>query len=486
MIHTFSAKKLRDSFIEGTLSATKIVEHYFDRIERYEPKIDSFLATFKEKAMQRAQALDQKRKDKKPLGMLAGVPIGVKDNINFLGEETTCGSKILKNYRSPYNATAVRLIEEEDGIIIGKTNCDEFAMGSSTEHSAYKQTKNPFELSCTPGGSSGGSAAAVSARLCPISLGSDTGGSVRQPGALCGIVALKPTYGRVSRYGLVAYGSSLDQIGPMTTSVEDIALMMQIMGRHCEKDSTSIQKGPENYLDAIKAPIQGMKIGVPWQFLQELSLDAKANFDAAIKTLDGLGCKVVEVDLSMLKYSLPTYYIIATAEASTNLARFDGVRYGLRSKDAKTLDDVYDMTREEGFGQEVKRRILLGTFVLSAGYQDAYYRKAQKVRQLIIEQYNTAFQACDLIATPVTPRSAFQLGSIQDPVQMYLEDIYTIGANLAGIPAISVPSGFSQEGKPFGLQLLGPQLGDVTCCKVAYHYEQKTGFNQRIPEAFRE
>ena len=482
MIHTYSANLVHEHFMSGKLSAQEIVTSYFDRIKRYEPKVDAFLSLSFDRAVAKAKALDEKRAAKQPLGKLAGIPVAIKDNINVQGEISTCSSKILENYKAPFSATAVNLIEAEDAIIIGKTNCDEFAMGSSTEHSAYKRTKNPWNLACTPGGSSGGSAAAVAARFCPVSLGSDTGGSVRQPGALCGIAAFKPTYGRISRYGLVAYGSSLDQIGPFGTCVEDIALMMEVMGRHCPKDSTSVPKGPDEYMHSIKQPIKGMKIGVPWQFLQALRADAMKNFQEAMKTLESLGCQLVEVDLSLLKYSLPTYYILATAEASTNLARYDGIRYGLRSQQAKTLDEVYDFTREEGFGAEVKRRILLGTFVLSSGYKDAYYKQAQKVRALIIQQYEKAFSTCDIIATPVTPNPCFELGSIQDPLQMYLEDIYTIGLNLAGLPGMSVPSGFTQDNKPLGLQLIGPQLGDVLVTKAAYNFQQTAAFHNAIPD----
>lgn len=473
-----SALEQHLEFKAKSRSAVDIVSTYLDRIERLDPQIGAFLSVCRDRALTKAELLDKKLRDNKPIGKLAGIPVAVKDNINVANEITTCGSKILENFRSPYDATSIRLIEEEDGIIIGKTNCDEFAMGSSTEHSAYKMTKNPWALSCTPGGSSGGSGAAVAARLCPMALGSDTGGSVRQPGALCGIPAFKPTYGRVSRFGLVAYGSSLDQIGPMATSVEDIALMMEVIGQKCEKDSTSVQLGPESYLDKIKEPITGFKIGVPWQFLEGLSATSRKNFDDSLEVLKGLGATISDVDLSILKHSLATYYIIATAEASTNLARFDGIRYGHRSKSAKTLDDVYDLSREEGFGAEVKRRILLGTFVLSAGYQDAYYRKAQKVRSLIISKFAKAFSGCDLIAIPTVPNAAFELGSITDPIQMYLEDIYTIGANLAGIPAISVPSGFTQDKKPLGLQLMGPQLADVRVCHAAYAFQEATNYHK--------
>lgn len=479
-----SATELHNRFIRGEQSAQEIVSFYLSRIKKYDGQIDAFLSTFEERAQKKAEELDKKRKENKPLGRLAGVVIAVKDNINVQGEMTTCGSHILEGYRSPFNATAIRLIEEEDGIVIGKTNLDEFAMGSSTEHSAFKTTKNPWNLKCTPGGSSGGSAAAVAGRLCPTALGSDTGGSVRQPGALCGIAAFKPSYGRISRYGLVAYGSSLDQIGPMATDVEDIALLMQVLGKQCEKDSTSVQKGEDTFLENLKKPIKGLKIGIPWEFLQGLHAESRENFDKAINTLQELGATVQEVDLSILKYSLPTYYIIATAEASTNLARFDGIKYGRRSPKATTLDEVYDLSRQEGFGAEVKRRILLGTFVLSSGYQDAYYRKAQKVRTLIMQKYNEAFAGCDLIATPVTPNPTFELGSIKDPLQMYLEDIYTIGPNLAGLPAISVPSGFTKDNKPLGLQLIGPQLADSLVCQAAYAFQETSNHHRLIPQAF--
>jgi aspartyl-tRNA(Asn)/glutamyl-tRNA(Gln) amidotransferase subunit A len=480
MDFTYTAAQIQKGFTEGAFSAREVVSYYLDRIERLEPKVGAFLAVTKEKALAQADELDQKRAQKKELGPLAAVPVAVKDNICVAGEQVTCGSKILDGYRSPYSATAIRLMQEAGAIVIGKTNCDEFAMGSSTEHSAYKLTKNPWNLACSPGGSSGGSAAAVAARLTPAALGSDTGGSVRQPGAFCGIAAMKPTYGRISRFGLVAYGSSLDQIGPMALTVEDIALFMQALGTHCEKDSTSIQRAKESYDPFIKAPIKGMRIGVPWQFLEGLEEEPKKNFEDALNTFRSLGATIVEVDLSILKYSLATYYIIATAEASTNLARFDGVRYGRRSPAAKTLEEVYDLSRHEGFGDEVKRRILLGTFVLSSGYQDAYYKQAQKVRGQIITKYKEAFAKCDIIATPVTPTAAFELGSIKDPIAMYLEDIYTIGANLGGIPAINVPSGFTKKNMPLGVQILGPQLADVRVCQAAYAFEQATKFWQAL------
>lgn len=481
-MHTLSAIELRDKFLKGELSAVSITQTFLDRIAKYDPEIGAFLSVFPEKALAKAKILDEKRAAGNPLGKLAGIPIAIKDNIHVQGEISTCASKFLTNYRAPFQSTVVRLLEEEDAVILGKTNLDEFAMGSSTENSALKRTKNPWDLKCSPGGSSGGSAAAVAARLCPVALGSDTGGSIRQPAAFCGIIGFKPTYGRVSRFGLVAYGSSLDQIGPLTTSSADAGLLMEVIGRHCDRDSTSDSTPQQKYVETFDGSIKGLKIGVPWQFLDALAEEPKKIFNQSLDTLKKLGAEIVDINLDILKYSIAVYYILATAEASTNLARFDGIRYGLRSPRAKTLDEVYDFSKEEGFGHEVKRRILLGTYVLSAGYQDAYYRKAQKVRTLMIQRYKEAFKQCDLIATPVTPFTAFEIGAIKDPLQMYLEDIYTIAINLAGLPAVSVPNGFSQDGKPLGLQLIGPQKNDVQVLKAADAFEKATGFYTSIPE----
>lgn len=484
-MHNLSAIELRNKFVKGELKAREIVQHFLNRIEKYDPQIGAFLSVFPESALAHADALDKKRTENKPLGKLAGVPIALKDNIHKKNEISTCGSKFLENYRAPFDSTVVRLLEAEDAIMIGKANCDEFAMGSSTEHSAYKITRNPWNLACIPGGSSGGSAAAVSAGLVPLALGSDTGGSIRQPAAMCGIVGFKPTYGRVSRYGLVAYGSSLDQIGPMTRTVSDAALMMEVIGQHCEKDSTSIQEPAEEYLKRFDKNIKGLKIGVPWGFLEGLNEVASNSFHQSIEALKSMGAEIVSVDLSLLKYSIAVYYILATAEASTNLARFDGIRYGKRAPEAKTLDEVYELSKEQGFGPEVKMRILLGTYVLSAGYQDAYYKKAQKVRALIIQQFQQAYKQCNLIATPVSPYPAFEIGSVQDPLQMYLADIYTIAGNLAGVPAISIQSGFSPDKKPLGLQLIGPQKKDVDVLKAAFAFEQNQGFYKATPESFK-
>ncbi|MBS0651151.1 MAG: Asp-tRNA(Asn)/Glu-tRNA(Gln) amidotransferase subunit GatA [Verrucomicrobia bacterium] len=483
-MYRLSALAIRERFLKGDLSAKAIAESTLKRIQKHDPQTQAFLAVYSDRMLAQADKLDQKRQKNQPLGKLAGVPIAIKDNIHIKGEMTTCASKFLSNYRAVFDATVTRLMEEEDALIIGKTNLDEFAMGSSTENSAFQKTKNPWDIACTPGGSSGGSAAAVAARLCPIALGSDTGGSIRQPASFCGIVGFKPTYGRVSRYGLVAFASSLDQIGPLTTTVADAALVMEVLGKHCSHDSTSMNLPQEPYLEKLKKGIQGTKIGVPMSFLEQLQDGAKKNFFDALEVYKQLGATIIDVNLDILKYSVAVYYILATAEASTNLARFDGVRYGKRSAKAMTLDEVYDLSKQEGFGPEVKKRILLGTYVLSSGYNDAFYKKAQKVRTLMIEQYKKAFAQCDIVAMPCSPFTTFKLGEIQDPLQMYLQDIYTIAANLAGIPAISIPSGFDHQKHPFGFQLLGPQMHDAQVLNFAHAFEQATNYHQSIPPLF--
>lgn len=483
-MHTLSAIEIRDKFLSGEVSAIDIVNHFLERIDKYDPEVGAFLEVFHEQARERGKALDAKKANGEKMGKMAAIPIAIKDNIHKKGELTTCASQFLTNYRAPFDATVTTLLEAEDAIIIGKTNMDEFAMGSSTENSSVKQTSNPWDLDRVPGGSSGGSAAAVAARLCPLSLGSDTGGSIRQPASLTGVVGFKPTYGRVSRFGLVAFGSSLDQIGPFATNAEDIGLVMEVIGRHCDRDSTSLPSEAEAYLTNGAPSLAGKKVGVPWQFLENLAPEARTVFDQALEVMKSNGAEVVEVDLGILKYSIAVYYILATAEASTNLARFDGVRYGQRSEKATNLKDVYDFSKEDGYGPEVKRRIMLGTYVLSAGYQDAYYKKAQKVRTLMIEKFNEAFKCCDVVAMPVTPFTAFKRGVIKDPMQMYLEDIYTIPINLAGLPAISVPEGFSSEGLPLGLQLIAPQKHDVEVVSTAAAYLKKVKHHQSIPEKF--
>lgn len=481
-MHRYTAIELRDLFLKGSLTASAITRHFLNRIETYDKEIGAFLHVMKERALAKAEELDKRYAAGETFGPMAAIPIAIKDNIHIEGELTTCASKFLANYRAPFSATATRLLEEADAILIGKTNLDEFAMGSSTEHSAFQLTRNPWDLTCVPGGSSGGSAAAVAARLVPIALGSDTGGSIRQPASFCGIVGFKPTYGRVSRYGLVAFASSLDQIGPFAASVSDAALTMEVIGCSCERDSTSIPSAPEKYLDAIDCDVGKLKLGVPHSFLAELSAESREVFNNALEVYKKRGAEVIDIDLDILKHSIAVYYILATAEASTNLARFDGIRYGIRPPQAKTLREVYELSKEEGFGAEVKRRILLGTYVLSAGYQDAYYKKAQKVRTLIIRKFQDAFNKCDVIALPVCPGGAFRKGSIKDPVQMYLEDLYTISSNLAGLPAISIPAGFNGEGLPMGLQLIAPQQQDVKLLAIADAFTQTTHYHKALPK----
>lgn len=483
-LYKLSAIEIRDMFLLNKISSTEIISYFLKRIKKYDPEIKSFISVLEERAEQKARLLDKKRAEKKPLGKLAGIPVVIKDNIHIMNEITTCGSKILKNYRAVFDASVTKFLEDEDAIIIGKTNLDEFAMGGSTELSAFFPTHNPWNLNCIPGGSSGGSAAAVAARLSPLSLGSDTGGSIRQPAGFCGISGYKPTYGRVSRYGLVAYGSSLDQIGPFATNVQDIALCMEVLSKPCPHDSTNLKMPVESYLSNLSYDLHKLKIGIPWHFLENLEEKKLANVKQSIDTLKSLGAQIFDIDLDILKYSIAVYYILATAEASTNLARFDGIKYGHRSKLAKNLDDVYDLSRDEGFGTEVKRRIMLGTYVLSSGFQDAYYRKAQKVRTLIIKAYEKAFDTCDLIVLPSCPSAALEINKTTDPFIYYLQDLYTVSINLAGLPAISVPSGFDEKNMPFGLQLIGPQLHDQLVLRAGHAFEKANKFSEKIPPLF--
>ena len=479
------AREIANSVQNGEISAVEVVTYFAKRIEAYDDKVGCLLLNLSDKALKQANEIDKKRASGQQLGKLAGVPVILKDNMQIKGEKTTCASKILEEYVAPFDATITKLIEAEDGIIIGKANLDEFAMGSSTEYSAFKPTYNPWNLKCTAGGSSGGSAVAVTAGLAPLSLGSDTGGSVRQPASFCGIYGYKPTYGRVSRFGLVAFGSSLDQIGPFARSADDIALIMEVIGKPCDQDSNSIQEPVENYLSEIETSIQGKKIGVPFSVIEgKLDPDVEKAFNSALEVYKSLGCEIVPIKLEMIKYSIPIYYIIATAEASTNLARFDGIRYTKRSKNATNLQEVYEKSRNEGFGSEVKQRILLGTYVLSAGYQDAYYKKAQRIRTLLIQDYKKAFESCDIIALPTSPSTAFELGAIQDPIAMYMQDVFTISANMAGLPGLSVPAGFDANNKPIGLQLQGPQLADGRVMRFAHHFEKATEFAAKFPPEF--
>lgn len=474
-----TARELATQIKDGTMTATAAVERSLERIKTLEPKLSAFNTVMAERALDRARSLDAS----KAAGPLHGVPIAIKDNMCTAGVPTTASSKILAGFVPPYNATVVERLEKAGAIIIGKTNLDEFAMGSSTENSALGPSKNPWDVTRTPGGSSGGSAAAVAARSVPIALGSDTGGSIRQPAGLCGIVGFKPTYGRVSRYGLLAFASSLDQIGPFATTVEDVATVFSAIGGFDTHDSTSSSE-PMPKLD-LSGDIKGLRIGVPRAFIVEgIDADVRASYESALKMLTTRGATIVDVDLPHASYGIPVYYLICTAEASSNLARYDGVRYGHRTKLQKddTLLQMYERTRDEGFGAEVKRRIMLGTYVLSAGYYDAYYLKAQQVRTLLRQDYDRAFAACDVVATPTTPTPAFALGEkTNDPVQMYLNDIFTVSANLTGLPAISVPCGFSSSRLPIGFQLTGRAFDEATLLRAADAYQRDTTFHKEVP-----
>lgn len=481
-----TAIELHHLFISGQLSAVEITNYFLNRIETIDKKVGSFLQLFPERTLRKAKELDEKKKSGGKLGKLAGIPIAIKDNIHIKGERTTCASKLLANYEALFDATSTRLLEEQDALLIGKTNLDEFAMGGATEYSAFLKTHNPWNLDCTPGGSSGGSAAAVAARLAPLSLGSDTGGSVRQPASYCGLVGYKPTYGRISRYGLVAFGSSLDQIGPFSYTTKDMALIAEVLGEHCPHDSNSLNHPRENIQGQLKQDLKGVRVGVPYQFLTNLSEEMKSSFDDSIAVLKDLGAEIVEINLKVLKYAMPTYYIIATAEASTNLARFDGIRYGNRNQYAMTLDEVYDLTREHGFGTEVKRRIILGTSVLSSGYSGSYYKKALGARTQILDAFTTSFESCDIVTMPTAPTPAFETGSIQDPVSMYLMDLYTVHANLTGLPAISVPSGFAKNGNPIGFQMIAKHREDGFLIGCAHAFEQARPENIQIPSIAKE
>lgn len=476
-----SALELRNAVAQGELSATAIVKYFYNRIKEKDSRVGSFLSFCEDRAYKKAACIDERRAQGKPLGKLAGVPIGIKDNIHISGLRTTCASKMLKNYVAPFDATVVERIEAEDGIILGKLNMDEFAMGSTTQYSAFHPTRNPWDLSCVPGGSSGGSAAAVASRFCPIALGSDTGGSIRQPAAFCGVVGFKPSYGAVSRYGLVAFGSSLDQIGPLTTVVEDVALAMDVFTGKDDKDSTSRHFFTGSFQEALSLEVPQL-IGVPRTFLEGLREDVKENFFVSLEVLERQGSRIVDIDLDILHHAVSVYYILASAEASANLARFDGIRYGHRSADAKTIEEVYTFSRGQGFGKEVIRRILLGNYVLSAERQSVYYKKGTAVRTKIIQDFQKAYEVCDVIAMPVCSCPAFPFGEILDPIALYLQDIYTVAVNLAYLPAIAVPSGFSREGLPLGFQIIGKHGHDQQVCQVGYSFQEHSGIKNIYPK----
>jgi aspartyl-tRNA(Asn)/glutamyl-tRNA(Gln) amidotransferase subunit A len=464
----------RSAIQERKTTSMALVESFYARIQKEDSAIGAYLTLTKERALEQADRMDRLAAEGKPLPPLGGVPVGIKDVMCTRGVRTTAGSKILENFIPPHDCTAVARLESAGAVVLGKLNCDEFAMGSSNENSAFHPVRNPRDLSRVPGGSSGGSAAAVAADMAVVALGSDTGGSIRQPASFCGVVGLMPTYGRVSRYGLIAFASSLDHIGPLTKNAKDAATVLHTIAGRDPMDSTSADVPVPDYVAELEKPVSGLKIGMAEEYFGDgLDAEVRKAVEDAIETLAKLGCDVVPVSLPHTEYAIPTYYIVATAEASSNLARFDGVRYGYRAKKARTLSDMYRRSRDEGFGTEVKRRIMLGTYALSAGYYDAYYLKAQKVRALLTQDFDTAFKKVDAIVTPTSPTAAFKLGEkANDPLAMYLADIYTVTADLAGIPGISIPCGQTREKLPIGLQILGRHFDEATILRLAHAYER--------------
>jgi aspartyl-tRNA(Asn)/glutamyl-tRNA(Gln) amidotransferase subunit A len=466
----------RSAIQERKTTSMALVESFYARIQKEDSAIGAYLTLTRERALEQADRIDRLAAEGKPLPPLSGVPVGIKDVMCTRGVRTTAGSKILENFIPPHDCTAVARLEAAGAVVLGKLNCDEFAMGSSNENSAFHPVRNPRDLSRVPGGSSGGSAAAVAADMAVVTLGSDTGGSIRQPASFCGVVGLMPTYGRVSRYGLIAFASSLDHIGPLAKNVKDAATVLHTIAGRDPMDSTSADVPVPDYVAEIDKPVSGLKIGMAEEYFGDgLDAEVRKAVEDAIQSLAKLGCDVVPVSLPHTEYAIPTYYIVATAEASSNLARFDGVRYGYRAKNARTLADMYRRSRDEGFGTEVKRRIMLGTYALSAGYYDAYYLKAQKVRALLTQDFDEAFKKVDAIVTPTSPTAAFQLGEkANDPLAMYLADIYTVTADLAGIPGISVPCGQTREKLPIGLQILGKHFDEATILRLAHAYERSS------------
>lgn len=477
-----TAVEIRKMLINKEVSAVELVEDTYKRIDSVEEKIGAFNSLTKEEAIETAKKVDEKIKNNEELPTLAGVPLALKDNINLKGYKTTASSKILENFVSPFDATVSIKLKENLIPVIGKTNLDEFAMGSSNENSAFKKVHNPYDLNKVPGGSSGGSAASVAAQESYLALGSDTGGSIRLPASFCGITGFKPTYGRVSRYGLIAFASSLDQIGPFGRCVEDVANLYFAISGNDKKDSTSLNLPVENPITTLKNDVKGLKIGVIKELLtDDVDEDVKNAVMAAVKVYEKLGCEIKEVSLPLLKHSIGIYYIVATAEASSNLARFDGVKYGYRAKNPENLMDMYTRTRQEGFGDEVKRRIMLGTYALSSGYYDAYYKKAQQMRRLVKEDFDKVFKEVDVLVSPTCPNTAFEMGSRNDdPIKMYLTDVGTICANLIGAPAISIPAGFDKSGMPIGLHLIADCMKDNLLLQTAYNFERETDYNKQL------
>src|SRR6202451_1146653 len=473
-LNSITIDAARSAVQEKTTTATSLTEAFYSKIEKDDPRIGAYLTLSKERALEQAARIDSLAVKGEKLPPLGGVPVGIKDVMATQGVRTTAGSRILGNYIPPYDCTAVARLEAAGAVVLGKLNCDEFAMGSSNENSAFHPVHNPRDLNRVPGGSSGGSAAAVAADMAVVALGSDTGGAIRQPASFCGVVGLMPTYGRVSRYGLIAFASSLDHIGPLAKTVKDAATVLRTIAGRDAMDSTSADVPVPDYVAELDKPVRGLKLGVAKEYFGEgLDEEVRQAVEAAIDTLKGLGCEIVPVSLPHTPYAIPTYYLVATAEASSNLARYDGVRYGHRARGVKTLQEMYRRSRDEGFGAEVKRRIMLGTYALSAGYYDAYYLKAQKVRTLLTRDFEEAFKKVDAIVTPTSPAAAFKLGEkVDDPLAMYLADIFTVTADLAGIPGISVPCGETKENLPIGLQILGKHFDEATILRVAHACEQ--------------
>ena len=481
---TPSTSQLLQQLTSGELAATSLVATCLDRIASEDERVGAFLHIDRDGAIEQAARIDERRRVGEELGPLAGIPVAVKDNICATGTKTTCASRMLENFVPPYDAHVIERLRAADAVLIGRTNLDEFAMGSSCENSAFQSTRNPWDLERTPGGSSGGSAAAVAAGMTPLSIGSDTGGSIRQPAAFCGVVGMKPTYGRVSRYGLVAFASSLDQIGPFANDVTGAAQLLEVLAGHDERDTTSINRPVPRYAESLEQPFEGLRIGIAKEhFVEGLDPEVEQAVHTAIDVYRSLGAEIKEVTLLHSEYCVAVYYIVAPSEASSNLARYDGVHYGFRAEKFDNMIDMYSATRGEGFGDEVKRRIMLGTYALSAGYYDAYYLKALKVRRLIRQDFDRAFEEVDVIASPVTPTPAFKIGElIDDPLAMYLNDIYTISANLAGTPGISLPCGFSSDGLPIGLQLQAAPFEEERLLRAARMYERETDWHTKQPD----
>jgi len=484
-MHNKSLSQLSDALHSGEVSSVELTQHYLDRIKQHNDNINAFITVTEDNAIEQAKQADEKLQQK-TAGPLTGIPLAHKDIFCTKGIRTSCASKMLDKFIAPYNATVVEKINDAGMVTLGKTNMDEFAMGSSNETSFYGDVKNPWDTNRVPGGSSGGSAAAVAARLAPIATGTDTGGSIRQPAALCNLTGLKPTYGRISRYGMIAFASSLDQAGPMANNAEDAAMLLNAMSGFDERDSTSVDREVPNYTTTLNDSIEGLKIGLPKEYFGEgLDSDIAATIETAIKTYESLGATIKEIELPNTELAVPTYYVVAPAECSSNLSRMDGVRFGHRCEDPKDLTDLYERSRGEGFGPEVKRRIMTGTYALSAGYYDAYYLKAQQCRRLISNDFQQAFKDVDVIMGPTSPTTAFNLGEkADDPVAMYLADIYTISTNLAGLPGMSVPAGFV-NGLPVGLQIIGNYFDEARLLNVAHRYQKETDWHQQMPDAFK-